>query len=257
MILLHGMAGTAADWAPVLENLDHAPAAYALDLPGHGHSPTPASSPADPFADIAHALARLVSLLGHDRAHWIGYSLGARILLGLAVHEPDVIETLTLESAHAGFTDERDRDHRKRQDEADADLVQQQGVDAFLQRWHTRSAFRHRVGKPGWPREVARKRATNTAPGLAYALRAWGLGAQPPFLARIGHIRRPTLVVAGARDEEYARQARMLHTNLPLSTLQIVDGRGHGVHVEDPKTFALLLAGQLHRPRSVAKQAGD
>jgi 2-succinyl-6-hydroxy-2,4-cyclohexadiene-1-carboxylate synthase len=53
------------------------------------------------------------------------------------------------------------------------------------------------------------------------------------------------LVVAGALDAKYVAIAERLAANIPDATLEVVEGAGHAVHLEQPETFAGALDGWL------------
>lgn len=98
VLAVHGFASTAHDnwvapgWNRTLEGYR----LITFDLRGHGASETP-RDPARYSAELlrADALAVLDNF-GVDRAHWLGYSLGARIGLDVAHESPGRIATLSL-----------------------------------------------------------------------------------------------------------------------------------------------------------------
>ena len=66
----------------------------------------------------ADALAALLDARDAAPAHVVGYSLGARVALRLAVAHPDVVDRLVLESPSAGLPTEAERAARRAADEA-------------------------------------------------------------------------------------------------------------------------------------------
>src|SRR4051812_37695810 len=95
VVLLHGCGGTpdatfeATGMVEMLERTGHKP--LLLSLPGHG--PTPSfSGPAD-FADLAGLVADVLPPTSFDA---IGYSLGGKLLLELAIRMPSRIGRLVL-----------------------------------------------------------------------------------------------------------------------------------------------------------------
>ena len=55
------------------------------------------------FEQALHDLAEVTAQLGIARASWLGYSMGGRLALGMAVDYPDRVSSLILESATAGI----------------------------------------------------------------------------------------------------------------------------------------------------------
>src|SRR6266540_22355 len=102
--------------------------------PGHGGS-TP------PLVGFAKAAALLGEAGG--AAAYLGYSLGGRLCLRLALDRPELVRALVLVGASPGIQDPAARAERRAADEALAAAVERDGVAAFLDRWP--------AGPPGWP----------------------------------------------------------------------------------------------------------
>jgi 2-succinyl-6-hydroxy-2,4-cyclohexadiene-1-carboxylate synthase len=192
-------------------------------------------------------LSALHEELGGGPTTWVGYSFGARLLLHFATKEPRRVARLVLESAHPGIADVQERNLRGLQDAADADLLETRGLDAFLDAWHRRVVFDSRRGTPDWDQEIKRKRRTNRPEALAMCLRGLGLSQQPDLRPLLRRIQAPTLVVAGAKDAEYAQHARDIAGLLPRARLEIVPGVGHNVHAEATPAYTKLLNDFLRR----------
>ena len=91
VLFVHGFMGDAHDWAPLMAGVAAATGATvaAVDLPGHGESRTLAGEQGVP--EVAAALAALTAQLrGADAAPpvIVGYSMGARVALQLALDHP-------------------------------------------------------------------------------------------------------------------------------------------------------------------------
>jgi len=83
-----GSAGSAGPAGPVL-------ASEALDLPGFGYSPVPASG--DYSIDAcAAAVVALIDKRGRWPVHLVGNSLGGAVCTRVAARRPDLVRTLTL-----------------------------------------------------------------------------------------------------------------------------------------------------------------
>ncbi|WP_433177890.1 alpha/beta fold hydrolase [Actinoallomurus sp. CA-150999] len=84
LVLLHGVGLDRRTWRPVRDLLAEEREVIALDLPGHGESP---SLPAGVRYDVAGyvgAVREAIGALGLDRPHVAGNSLGGAIALELA-----------------------------------------------------------------------------------------------------------------------------------------------------------------------------
>lgn len=228
--LVHGFTQTAASWGPIRDRLEAAGhSVLTPELSGHGAQ----SARRDDLVADADRLADEVGVPGPARrAVWVGYSMGGRVCLHVALQRPEVLAGLVLISTTAGLDSDRERAARRDADEALARSIEVEGVDAFVDRW---------LQGPLWkslPSEAAGAeiRRTNTAAGLAASLRLGGTGAQASLWDRLGAIRCPVLVVTGDLDEKFtaigARMVESLH-HAPVSSV-VVRGSGHAVPWEKP-----------------------
>src|SRR5207245_9381745 len=180
LVMLHGFTGSAAGWGLHLDTL----AAYGLrviafDLPGHGQS----DAPKDPRRySIEHCrqdiLAALQQLgVSKGEAILLGYSMGGRIALYTAFSS--FFRALILERASPGLATDSERDEQQRNDEALADLIERDGVAAFVEQWERLPLFASQQSLPIKLRQALHEqRLNNRASGLAQSLRGLGTGVQ-------------------------------------------------------------------------------
>jgi 2-succinyl-6-hydroxy-2,4-cyclohexadiene-1-carboxylate synthase len=233
VVLVHGFTQTLASWEPLAARLRRRWRVLRVDLPGHGGS-----------AGVRAGFAEAAGLLGAcgGRGAYAGYSLGGRLCLRLALDRPELVEGLVLVGASPGIADRRARAERAAADQALAAGIERDGVAAFLERWLAGPLF------ATLPPERAglAERLHNTPEGLAAALRQLGAGAQAPLWDRLGGLRCPVLLVAGALDAKLAATARAMAAAIgPAARVALVDGAGHAAHLERPAEVAELLAGFL------------
>lgn len=247
-LFIHGFAGTAAAFDHLEPLLGDFLTARSVELPGH--SGTPVAS----WSDTIDAIGALLD----EPTVVIGYSQGARIALGVAARFPQKVERLVLESCAPGFRRRNDRSKRRKSDEALADLVRARGVESFVEYWENLPLFAGLRALPRVEQDALRsRRVAHTAEGLAGALRELGQGAQPDLWPTLQGLRVPTLLVAGAQDEKYARIARKMSVDLPLSWRVIFSDVGHAPHLECPERYAaevrnFILPRWLHEPQELA-----
>lgn len=229
LTLVHGFTQTGRSWAPVVPALAAHFDVATPDLPGHGslaHRP----------AGVDEA-ARSVGEAG-GRGAYVGYSMGGRVALHLALSRPDLVERLVLVSTSAGIEDDEERAARRAADEELAAALEAGGLDAFLERWLAQPLF---AGLTGEAAGVEARRE-NTAQGLAGALRLLGAGVQEPLWRRLHELRMPVLVVAGDQDDAYCHLAVQLGGWIgEAASLALVPGAGHACHLERPEAFAALV----------------
>ena len=238
LLLLHGFTGSGATWAPHLDAW-RGFTAIAVDLLGHGESDAPPDPRRYTMERCIDDLSALLDELGIRRAAVLGYSMGGRLALRLALHAPERVSALVLESASPGIEDSTEREERVRSDGALADSIERDGIEAFVDRWQALPLFATQARLPETVRnELRRQRLSNDPVGLANSLRGIGSGAQEPVLDQLSDVSIPTLLLAGAEDEKYCALARRMAAALPCSKLEIVSGAGHTVHLEQPNAFA-------------------
>lgn len=95
VLLLHGLMGRAAHWAPTARWLTERHRAVALDQRGHGRSEKPAEGPYDREAYVADAAAAIEQL---DLAPvtLVGHSMGALTAWQLAARRPELVRSLVI-----------------------------------------------------------------------------------------------------------------------------------------------------------------
>lgn len=233
LVLLHGFTGSAANWAGLQEALSTHYRVMAVDLLGHGQSDAPADPERYRIQRGVEDLLRLLDRLGAPTFHLLGYSMGGRMALHVAAARPGRVRSLILESTTAGLEDPREREERRRQDEALARFIEEEGMEAFVRRWEALPLFASQQRMPEAVRaQLRRQRLDNRPQGLAGSLRGMGTGVMPPLWDRLPQLTMPVLVVAGERDEKYTGIARRLVERLPRAELAIAPGAGHNVHLE-------------------------
>jgi 2-succinyl-6-hydroxy-2,4-cyclohexadiene-1-carboxylate synthase len=235
VVLVHGFTQTSASWGPVADRLARRFEVVRVDLPGHG-------GPGAVEVGFAEA-AGLVGATGGPAAY-VGYSLGGRLCLRLALDRPDLVRALILIGGSPGIADAAGRAERRAADERLARRIERDGVAAFLDDWLAGPLF------ATLPAEAAgrEQRLANTAEGLASALRRLGTGAQEPLWDRLGELRPPALLVAGERDPKFTGIAKQMAAAIgPAAQVVLVEGAGHAAHLERPAATAALLEEFLAR----------
>ena len=248
LMLLHGFTGTGSSLAGLASAFGHEYETLAPDLPGHGRTAFPHGAADYGFAACVGDLVATLESTGHRRAHWLGYSMGARLALACALRSPASVASLVLVGARAGIQDPAERAARRRADEALADRIEVLGVEAFVDEWLAQPLFatQRRLGA-AFLEEQRRARLGQDARGLAASLRALGPGAQPPLFDELSRVHVPVLLVTGALDERFVGHARDLARRLPQAEVCEIADAGHAVHLEQPGAFLRAVDDFLRR----------
>ncbi len=246
ILLLHGFTGRGSDWARFLPALRRRHRTIVVDLPGHGRSGAPPDPARHGLEPTAADLAALLRTLDAVPAAVLGYSMGARVALRLALDHPLVVERLVLESPSAGIADPAERARRRARDEALARLVEQDGIGAFVDAWEAQPLFASQAGlSPSVRADLRRRRLANRPAGLAASLRWAGQGTMTPVHERLGEISVPALVIAGVLDPAGLARATAIAAAIHGARLATIDEAGHAPHLERPEAFRRLIVGFL------------
>ena len=233
IVLLHGFTQTGRSWGPAIAALGERYRALAPDIRGHGSAAD--VRPVD-FASVrADVLA-----LSPERFMLGGYSMGGRIALSLALAAPARVERLVLVGASPGLAGAEERRARRVADEALAERIERNGIEAFAARWSSLPLF---ADQP--PEVAAAAQATRLAQspaGLAAALRGLGTGVMEPLWERLPRLTSPVTLIAGERDAKFRAIAERMAAALPDATLHVVAGAGHAVQLEQPEAVARIAA---------------
>lgn len=234
IVLVHGFTQSGSSWARIATDLASSWEVVSVDLPGHGRTPVPEEG--SDILETAGALAR-----AGGEAVYVGYSLGGRCCLHVALENPGLVEKLVIVGAHPGIEDETERRLRREADEELAAGLEQGGdarVPEFIDTWTKGPLFAHMTDEQA----DRGSRLGNSAVGLATSLKTVGTGAQVPLWERLGDLDMPVLVVVGAEDPKFRpiaeKTAEAIGENARLA---VVAEAGHAVCFERPLDFTALL----------------
>jgi 2-succinyl-6-hydroxy-2,4-cyclohexadiene-1-carboxylate synthase len=236
VVLLHGFSHTGASWGPVTAALPERYRALAPDLRGHG-----CASAARPVT--LAAVLEDISAVAPERFTLVGYSMGGRIALHVAVVLGRRVQRLVLIGASPGIADPARREERRRSDEELAAQIERISIEQFARDWAQTPVL------AGQPADVAAAahadRLRNTPAGLAAALRGLGTGALPSLWERLGALPMPVTLVVGERDDKFRGTAIQMRKRMSRAELAVVASAGHAVHLEAPERVVEILAEDL------------
>ena len=254
LVLVHGLGGTWEYWAPAMALLARAARCIALDLPGFGHSD---DLPGEFTLDKAVArLAAALAALGIPAAPVCGHSLGGPLAVRLARNHPETTSHVVLVGP-SGLVEAPVWQRRALRLVPVYQLLRRAPVpwEHWLLRVGPlrRGALRALVHDPATVSDAMARtlvdggREARELKGAIDASFATGLDAEARALTV------PVDAIWGERDRMVpAKDARLLLRAVPGATLHVMPGCGHLPMVEDPETFAALLA----RLTGVAGAAG-
>ena len=242
LVLLHGFTGSSANWEGITAVFAPHFRVITIDLLGHGRT----DSPPDPAryniekaaADISALMQTLLPAPRPPLPILFGYSMGGRLALTIALHYPHLVQALILESASPGLATEAERAERRRRDEVLANRIEREGIRPFVNFWEGLPLWDSQKNLPDEARQALRRqRLQNNPAGLANSLRGMGTGVQPSLWPRLGELKMPVLLLAGALDEKFVNINQQMAVQIPTAQLKIVANAGHTIHGERPATF--------------------
>ncbi len=242
LILAHGFTQTGAVWGGLDGLLATSRTVVAVELPGHGGS-------AAVRVDLPTGAVLLGAACG--AGDYLGYSMGARFCLHLALARPDLVRRLVLISGTAGIEDAGERAERRATDEALADRIDPavgtstDTIPEFVTRWVANPMF----GTVPPAAQGLGERLTNTPYGLASSLRLAGTGTQEPLWDRLGELTMPVLVVTGANDAKFTDLGRRMVESIGANATHVVIADAdHAPHLQRPGVVAAAVQSFLDAP---------
>jgi 2-succinyl-6-hydroxy-2,4-cyclohexadiene-1-carboxylate synthase len=238
LVALHGVLGQASDWDRIAVELpgvriDAVNLWDVLGGPGVVDWATAIAAVDDALA------ARLGGTAGGEAPFVLGYSMGARLLLGsrLLSSSESPASGCCLVSCNPGLPDDDEvgRASRRESDAAWGRRVLEDPEDEFWQAWDARSVF---AGSRTLPR---RQQFPAERGLLARVLAATSLAGQPDRRPALRAWPSPVLWVTGGRDQKFSGIAREVEASGIAASFVSFQEAGHRVPWDNPPAFAAVL----------------
>ncbi|XP_043715830.1 protein PHYLLO, chloroplastic isoform X2 [Telopea speciosissima] len=253
IIFLHGFLGTGEDWIPIMKSLSVTARCISVDLPGHGESQiqncaneegkVESSVSIEVVADVLH---KLIQEITPGRVVLVGYSMGARVALYMALRCSKKIGGAVIISGSPGLKDEAMRKIRTAQDDSKARYLSAHGLQCFLDMWYAGDIWNSLRNHPYFGQIVESRAHHDDVSALAKALSGLSVGRQPSLWEDLKQCTKPLLFIVGEKDrkfKEIAHQMCQEISNNPgnkdnegkkIHEMIEVSDCGHAVHVESP-----------------------
>ena len=222
LLLIHGGGVAGWMWEPMRAHLDAGRRVLVPDLPGHGRSVD------EDYISHAATVAALARVLEDEGAPATvaGFSLGAQLAVRLAAERPDLVERAVVISAQAVPL------------RAARPTLALLGATAGLakQKWFARLQAKQLFVPDDLLDDYVRTSAGISRETLLRSVEE-NLGFVPPT-AWSAFPGSATILVGAGEKNLMKRSALALHTQLAHSTLEVVDGCGHGIPLQRPAWLA-------------------
>jgi pimeloyl-ACP methyl ester carboxylesterase len=232
LVILHGLFGSATNWATVARRLAATHRVAALDLRNHGRSPW---SDEVGYDAQAEDLAAFIRSRGWAAASLLGHSMGGKAAMVLALREPRLVARLVVcDVAPVAYPPTLGRyaeamraiDPRRISRRAEADallraMIPEEAIRAFL--------LQNLVAGPD---------GLHWRLNLDAIVAGIGIISGFPDLPAEAVYGGPTLFIRGGRSDYVRDEHRaVILRRFPRAAIVTVEGAGHWVHAEQPATF--------------------
>ena len=231
LIVLHGLFGSARNWAGHARSLSDTHHVYALDLRNHGSSERAMTMT---YAEMAEDVAGFIAEQGLTDPIVMGHSMGGKVAMQLALSDPDSVKALIVVDIapvtyghdmldYIAAMEAMDLSGEMRRAELEEELrdqVDDPGISAFLMTNLERaeSGFQWRINLTAISAGMSAIAAFTPPTGATYAL--------------------PTVFIAGS-ESSYIRdnhRERIMEL-FPKSRTVTIKDANHWVHADQPEAF--------------------
>jgi pimeloyl-ACP methyl ester carboxylesterase len=244
LVLIHGVGGHAEAWARNVTRLGEHFRVMAIDLLWHGYSAKPPYTDGEDIPAYAEQLLDLLDAEGIERAHLEGESLGGWIGLWMALHHPDRLDRLVLNTTAGiafapGVVPERPKEGRELLAKRSLDAIGNPTPATIRSRLEWLMASPDRVSD-----ELVDVRVKlYSDPAVQASLRSvfgnafGGVGGPRKTIpeARLSEITTPTMVLWTERNPGHGPEVgRYIAARIPGAVFHCLDDAAHWPQWEQP-----------------------
>ena len=248
IVMLHGFLGSIADWRQMLLEFSMDYYCLAIDLPGHGQTRVEGAESLYTIPGCAAGIIGLLDKLELNQAILLGYSMGGRLALYLAVQYPERWTRLIIESASPGLPGAPEKKERWQEDRKWITALEQGDMQEFVKAWYEQPLFASLHHHPQFA-ELQRKRGQNDPFEIARSLRGMSAGKQKSLWNKLNEISLPIMMLVGEYDPKYKKIGSEMRQRCPALELRVVENCGHLIHFENPQLYAHYVRQFLEAPQ--------
>jgi pimeloyl-ACP methyl ester carboxylesterase len=248
----HEFAGDHRSWAAQVEHFDRFYRNVVYDHRGYPPSSVPEDAAAYGEDLLVADLLGLMDHLGVERAHLVGLSMGASVVLNFALAHPGRCRGIVVAGCGTGSSD---REAFERMARATVALLRERGM-AEAAREYARSPTRLPLLRksPGAYARFVAQLSEHSALGSALTFENVQLRRPSVFALedRLRALRVPALLVVGDEDEPCIDSNVFMKRRIPSAGLLVLPNTGHAVNLEEPAAFNAAVAdffGHVERGR--------
>ena len=217
LVFLHGFLGSPQDFDMLISALDKKYSFQLLDL--------------TTFLSLSDTLPKLKVAIP-EGSIGIGYSMGGRVLLLLAVTYPTLFKKIILLSASPGI-ETQELDKRKEWEESWIHLLESQGLDAFLEKWYDQPLFASLKKNTAFKHLSQRRKSLNPLV-IKQMFKNFSITKHPSLWNSLKKLPISLLYLVGESDSKYLEIANRLSTLGKHIHVKVIPHAGHALHIENP-----------------------
>ncbi|KAM1722316.1 hypothetical protein ACFX11_021052 [Malus domestica] len=268
-VFLHGFLGTGEDWIAMMKAISGCARCISIDLPGHGGTKIQNHGDNDAAQDsglsievVADLLCEVIKHITPGKVTIVGYSMGARIALYMALRCTDKVNGAVVISGSPGLKDEVARKIRRAKDDSRARILIDHGLELFIDTWYSGELWNSLRVHPRFRQIVSSRLHHEDVHSLAKVLSGLSIGRQPPLWEDLKHCKTPLLLIVGEEDKKFKAIAEDMSCEIAGGTAsgdsprhdiyEIVEipDCGHAAHLENPLPVISTLRRFLGRVNS-------
>ncbi|XP_061990446.1 protein PHYLLO, chloroplastic isoform X1 [Rosa rugosa] len=256
-VFLHGFLGTGEDWIAIMKALSGCGRCVSIDLPGHGGTKIQSHGDKDAVQAsglcvevVADLLCKVIEHITPGKVTLVGYSMGARIALCMALKLTKKVKGAIIISGSPGINDGMARKIRRAEDDSRARFLAAYGLKHFLDTWYAGELWNSSLREHPHFHQIATDRLHHgDVQSLAKVLSALSVGRQLPLWEDLKHCKTPLLLIVGEKDKKFKTIAQDMFLAIgsgngkltgddgaPNDLCEIVEipDCGHAAHLENP-----------------------
>ena len=230
IVFVHADALDTRQWDSQLAYFSKKYTVIRYDIRGVGKSDVPADEP----YSFSEDLYVLLGSLSVTKAHFVGLSLGAAIIIDLALTHPEIVRSLVL--ADAGISGDGFSDAFMKRIKRITDLAKSGNLDAARKIWLDLAIFDISKKMPNVWKQI--QNMVDVTSGYRWYGINQPVDIAPPAVENLSSIKVPALVLVGEHDiEDFQRKSCLIHEKIPGSQFAAIPAAGHLSNMDNPEVF--------------------
>ena len=230
---LHGFLGDASDAEPLKS---------AWQRHGGDDHMEITSIPLPIAADWQAGVDAITAQLEPD-SHLVGYSMGARLALGVMLQQPQFVRSLAFVAGNPGIK-ESERPDRWAHDQQWCDRLISEPIDSFLCDWYQQPVFQRmspKIRSDLIARRTEQLSTQDAKQRQVHLLQSYSVACQPNYWERLDPLSCPVLAIAGERDSKYVTVCQKMQFANQHIQLSVIPHAAHALVSESPAELAATL----------------